>query len=71
MGKEVEEGEDEGIDNDYDEAEAGDPEPGERGNMSQEGSPALTSEGYDSAHESGEQRREKSIKSVEVNILVS
>ena len=54
---EVEEGEDEGIDNDYDEAEAGDPEPGERGNMSQEGSPALTSEGYDSAHESGEQRR--------------
>ena len=54
VGAESEEVEDEGIDNDYDEAEAGD-----SGNMmvrcgSQEGSPALTSEGYDSAHESGE-----------------
>ena len=54
VGAESEEVEDEGIDNDYDEAEAVD-----SGNMmvrcgSQEGSPALTSEGYDSAHESGE-----------------
>ena len=56
-GGEVEEVEDEGIDNDYDEAEAG--EAGDSGTMdrggSQEGSPALTSEGYDSeSHESGE-----------------
>ena len=58
-GGEAEEVEDEGIDNDYDEAEAGEAETGDSGNMvrggSQEGSPALTSEGYDSeSHESGE-----------------
>ena len=58
-GGEAEEVEDEGIDNDYDEAEAGEAEPGDSGNMvrggSQEGSPALTSEGYDSeSQESGE-----------------
>ena len=43
--------EDEGIDNDYD--EAADTEPGEAG-AKHETSPALASEGYDSAHESGE-----------------
>ena len=56
----VDEVEDEGIDNDYDEAEVGEMDTGESGNMvrcgSQEGSPALTSEGYDSAHESGQER---------------
>ena len=50
--------EDEGIDNDYDEADDGSITP-HSGNSSQqssdkhETSPALTSEGYDSAHESG------------------
>ena len=55
VGADNEEVEDEGIDNDYDEAEAGDSGNLVRGG-SQEGSPALTSEGYDSAHESGEMR---------------
>ena len=50
---ETSEVEDEGIDNDYDEADDGlstPPGPGDK----HESSPALTSEGYDSAHESGE-----------------
>ena len=46
----LEEGEDEGIENDYSDDSSGTPGPG----LIHETSPAQTSEGYDSAQESGE-----------------
>ena len=46
----VEEGEDEGIENDYSDDSSGTPGPG----LIHETSPAQTSEGYDSAQESGQ-----------------
>ena len=46
----VEEGEDEGIENDYSDDSSGTPGPG----LIHENSPAQTSEGYDSAQESGQ-----------------
>ena len=46
----LEEGEDEGIENDYSDDSSGTPGPG----LIHENSPAQTSEGYDSAQESGE-----------------